>query len=579
MGDVIWASRLPSGPLGDMVRETARDAGVCLDHCAMDEGGEIGTFTVLPEESKVHFQRKNSSFAGQPEELVAWKKILSPGRTWLHLSGISPMISAAAANCWETGLKVAAVEGLPVSLDLNHRPQLGTLEHLWSLVAPNLAGIHLLILSSASVQGVAELLGLADGRAAKKARPVGVAAVKGDGTTASALQLLKLIHNKLAGPAVACCLKERDPTDLQRRWSVIIDACGVNSTDAIPVLHTPKDECGGGSAWAAGVIDGLSEGLNEVGRRCFLRQDGFVVLDPRPMAAIRRADLLAALSQETIGDHSTVTRPQLLADELRFAGTAADLCRPMEGKKDAALLLQQALAQMDGAKVVAILRAKNEVKAVERARELADLGFKAVEITCDSAGFDAGRLLPAVAAAVGDRCLVGVGTVTTLEQLKIAAEGGARFALSPVRPTHHGFGSHGFVGECHQRGILAMPAACSPQEIYECVEGEGALTVKIFPAQLWSPSSLRDLRRIGDFGKYRLCPSGGIDHANVEAWLAAGAWSCGMGSCLAGKDIATDPNDVAALKTAEEDWVTRGRPAAASLAKRLFMQEKSASNV
>merc|ERR1719401_3238416 len=107
-----------------------------------------------------------------------------------------------------------------------------------------------------------------------------------------------------------------------------------------------------------------------------------------------------------------------------------------------------------------------------------------------------------------------------------------------------------------------MPAAFTPQEIYECVEVHGAFTVKIFPAQLWSPSTLKDLRRIGPYGKYRLCPSGGIDCKNAEAWLAAGATAVGMGSCLVGKDVATPPSDTAGLAAAELDWHSKGRPAA-----------------
>ena len=77
---------------------------------------------------------------------------------------------------------------------------------------------------------------------------------------------------------------------------------------------------------------------------------------------------------------------------------------------------------------------------------------------------------------MGDRCLIGVGTITTLKQLEIAHKGGAAFALSPVRPTHGGFEEHGFVKECHARGIVAMPAAYTPQEIYEAQES-GALCV------------------------------------------------------------------------------------------------------
>jgi len=564
-----------------MIRDSGTVAGVSLEHCHLDEGGEVGTYTVLPEEGRVHFERKHSSFALQNEGLVQWDKIFSKGLTWLHLTGISAMCCSAAARCWAVGFETAAKAGCPISVDLNHRPQQGSLDELWSMVAPQIPRIHLLILSTASVHGLAELLGALDDAStpsAKRPRLAGIAAKAGDGTTAAVLPVLQRVYEKLDGPALACCLKERDENGQQKRWSVIVDSQGVHSTETTPTFHEPKDECGGGSAWAAGMIDQLAHDVPSgkftlVGKR--------VKLGTQPVVAARHADLLAALCQEVVGDHSNVTRNMLVEAENQFRGVVAHIplangtsIAPTNGHRrltesEARARVQRALDMLDTAKVIAILRAKNEAKAVERAKELADLGFKAVEVTADSAGFAEETLLPAVAKAVGNRLLVGVGTVTTPEHLEIAYRGGAHFALSPVRPTA-GWGALGFVKECHARGILAMPAAYTPQEIYECVETHGALTVKIFPAQLWSPSTLKDLKRIGKFGEYRLCPSGGIDGANIEAWLAAGATCCGMGSCLAGKDITVDPSDSDGLKAAEEDWQKKGRPTAIALAERLF---------
>lgn len=121
-------------------------------------------------------------------------------------------------------------------------------------------------------------------------------------------------------------------------------------------------------------------------------------------------------------------------------------------------------------------------------------------------------------------------------------------------------------------GILAMPAASSPQEVYKCQQ-DGALTVKLFPAQLWSAGTLTALRGIGDFGNVHICPSGGIDHASAPVWLAAGAAAVGMGSCLAGKDIKIAPPtteaEQAAYDAACAQWASEGRPAALALAAKL----------
>jgi len=95
--------------------------------------------------------------------------------------------------------------------------------------------------------------------------------------------------------------------------------------------------------------------------------------------------------------------------------------------------------------------------------------------------------------------------------------------------------------------------------------------VKIFPAQLWSPVALRDVRRVGSFGRYRLCPSGGITCSTAEAWLGAGAAAVGMGSCLVGKDVGIPPEDTAGLAAAEQEWTSKAKFDAAGLAKRLLL--------
>ncbi|CAE8708839.1 unnamed protein product [Polarella glacialis] len=581
-----WASVLPTGALGDVVSGCAEEAGVRLDS-VVREGAEVGTFFVLPEEARVHYQRQHSAFCTQRAGLFDWQAILAErssegGRAWLHMTGITPMLGQQAASCWTAAIRAASAARVPVSLDLNYRPQLGSFDQLWSIVGPELQHIDVLILSVNSSELLADHLGLSSAsepEAKRQRGAAGLGAAAGEDDS-EVLQLLRAIRGKLQGPAVTCCFKQRGSDKQQKRWSAWVDGTGTHTTEATPTIHVPKDECGGGSAWAAGLIDALSRCSEAASEALKPTRDGALVAlgGHRATLALRSGDILAALAQESVGDMSTATQADFDMVEQKFRGRTAIIGvlpsdfgsarLPAVVASAASDRVSFALQRMDSAKVIAILRAKHEDLTVKRAVELADLGYRAIEVTADSVGFAEGRLLPAVVRAIGDRCLVGIGTVTTVEQLELAARGGAHFALSPVRPSV-GWGSEGFVWECHKRGVLAMPAAFTPQEIYECVEQHGAHTVKIFPAQLWSPSTLQDLRRIGDFGKYRLCPSGGIDCSTAEAWLKAGATAVGMGSCLVGKDVATSPSDAEALAAAEENWRSKAKPDATALAKRL----------
>eukprot|EP00913_Durusdinium_trenchii_P001775 g1645.t1 len=167
-----------------------------------------------------------------------------------------------------------ATSCLPVSLDLNHRKQLGTLSELWNIVSPFCSALEVLILSTDQLSGLAELLLNTS--------------LEGDSDTVY-LHIMSRLIRQLKCKRLAMCVKNRDDsTGLQTRWSLLteLDGDSVREHRSIPISHVPKDECGGGSAWAAGLIHAL-------------HVDSLTIPE-----ALRRADLLSALSQNTEGDFS-----------------------------------------------------------------------------------------------------------------------------------------------------------------------------------------------------------------------------------------------------------------------------------
>ena len=68
--------------------------------------GDMGIFTVLPEKRTVHYQRKNSAFA-QHAMLLDWGPLLDGPGPWLHVTGITPLISDAAQQSWVLALQQA----------------------------------------------------------------------------------------------------------------------------------------------------------------------------------------------------------------------------------------------------------------------------------------------------------------------------------------------------------------------------------------------------------------------------------------------------------------------------------------
>ena len=113
---------------------------------------------------------------------------------------------------------------------------------------------------------------------------------------------MRFFHRRWCGPAVSCCFKVRRKDNVQRRWSVVINGAGEASTRDSPVWHIPKEETGGGSAWASGFLFGL-----------LAAGSGVSYADARSVdlsSAIRSGDVLSSMCQESVGDHSTVRLPE-----------------------------------------------------------------------------------------------------------------------------------------------------------------------------------------------------------------------------------------------------------------------------
>jgi 2-dehydro-3-deoxygluconokinase len=73
--------------------------------------------------SKVLYDREHSAMARAQCGSIDWKTALE-GVTWLHVSGITPAISASAAELTLEGLKEARAQGIQISCDLNYRKNL-----------------------------------------------------------------------------------------------------------------------------------------------------------------------------------------------------------------------------------------------------------------------------------------------------------------------------------------------------------------------------------------------------------------------------------------------------------------------
>lgn len=178
--------------------------------------------------------------------------------------------------------------------------------------------------------------------------------------------------------------------------------------------------------------------------------------------------------------------------------------------------------------IVAVVRFADPGPLVEVVKALADGGVTVAEVT-----FTVPNALDVIRAAkqqLGDRVLLGAGTVLDPETCRAAFLAGAEFVVSPaVNPD--------VIKMCRRYDKLVMPGAFTPTEVLTAWEA-GADVVKVFPADVVGPAFFKALR--GPLPQVKLMPTGGVDLTTAGEFLKAGAVCLGVGGQL------VDPKLVAA---------------------------------
>jgi 2-dehydro-3-deoxyphosphogluconate aldolase/(4S)-4-hydroxy-2-oxoglutarate aldolase len=170
--------------------------------------------------------------------------------------------------------------------------------------------------------------------------------------------------------------------------------------------------------------------------------------------------------------------------------------------------------------IIAILRAPSSEQLGNVTRALLDGGIDVIEITLTVPG--ALEILAAVKKDLGQRVLLGAGTVLDPETARAALFAGAEFIVSPALNLD-------VIRLCHRYDKLVMPGAFTPTEILAAWEA-GADVVKVFPSDCVGPGYLKALR--GPFPQIRMMPTGGVNLETLPAFIKAGACAVGVGGSL-----------------------------------------------
>lgn len=174
---------------------------------------------------------------------------------------------------------------------------------------------------------------------------------------------------------------------------------------------------------------------------------------------------------------------------------------------------------LDGG-IVAIIRAPSSEQLVNVARALYEGGIDVIEVTFTVPGVL--EILAAVRKELGDKIVLGAGSVLDPETARAALLAGAEFIVAPTVNLD-------VIALCKRYGKLAMPGAFTPTEIVTAWQA-GADIVKVFPADIGGPAYLKAVR--GPLPQVRLLPTGGVNLETLRDFVKAGACAVGLGSAL-----------------------------------------------
>lgn len=180
-------------------------------------------------------------------------------------------------------------------------------------------------------------------------------------------------------------------------------------------------------------------------------------------------------------------------------------------------------------KIIAIVRGISPEQALAAARALCDGGITLVEVTFNQKAPETFQNTAAAIRSIrenlGDRMLVGAGTVTTPELAELAAQAGASYIISPDTDPE-------VIRKTRELGLVSIPGAYTPSEVKQAYKA-GADFVKLFPCVGDAVAYLKAI--CAPLNHIPLLAVGGITADNAAAFLKAGAVGVGVGGSLINK--------------------------------------------
>jgi 2-dehydro-3-deoxyphosphogalactonate aldolase len=178
--------------------------------------------------------------------------------------------------------------------------------------------------------------------------------------------------------------------------------------------------------------------------------------------------------------------------------------------------LQQRLSECP---LVAIIRGVTPAEAQAVGEAIYEAGIRIIEVPLNSP--QPLESIAILARSLGDRALIGAGTVLTVEDVGRVRDVGGRIIVSPSADPE-------VIAATAEAGIVSAPGFYTPSEAFQALKA-GAHALKLFPAEAASPAVVKAMRAVLPKA-VPLLVVGGVRPDNMRAYLDAGANGFGLGS-------------------------------------------------
>lgn len=181
-------------------------------------------------------------------------------------------------------------------------------------------------------------------------------------------------------------------------------------------------------------------------------------------------------------------------------------------------------------KIIAIIRGMEPEVCLKLAEAYYAGGIELIEVTFNQAKPEEFQKTTDAIRAIREKfegkVMVGAGTVLTQEQLRMAAQAGAQYIISPNCDVE-------IIKKTVELGLVSMPGVMTPSEAVAAYQA-GASFVKVFPIGDLGASYLKAMR--APLSHIPFLAVGGVNPDNVAEFMRAGAVGAGVGGNMTNKD-------------------------------------------